>query len=164
MLHQGIRHDAHPRVSEAVDWRIEGDFTSPGFQNDNPVQQVQSDRDHSAGTMFGFLDRWRAEDKYRGPIGDNDIMSESNSVQRGDMGGIGKIFSDFLTRGASGSDEREVEHARAEYAVSHVDFDEMMEIVLGQLRETLEDFDFETEDVRGVVENLNNRVNSLIDQ
>ncbi|MDP6691684.1 MAG: hypothetical protein QF384_19475, partial [Alphaproteobacteria bacterium] len=88
----------------------------------------------------------------------------SNSVQRGDMGGIGKIFSDFLTRGASGSDEREVEHARAEYAVSHVDFDEMMEIVLGQLRETLEDFDFETEDVRGVVENLNNRVNSLIDQ
>ena len=91
-------------------------------------------------------------------------MSESNSIQRGDTGGIGKIFSAFMTRGAAGSDERDLEYAQAQYAVSHTEFDEMMEIVLGQLRETLEDFDLEKEDVTEVVENFNNRVNSLIDQ
>ena len=164
MLHQGIRHDAHPRVSEAADWRIEGDFTSPGFQNDNPVQQVQSDRDHPAGGNVRVFEQGRAGNNFRGPIGDNDIMSESNSIQRGDTGGIGKIFSAFMTRGAAGSDERDLEYAQAQYAVSHTEFDEMMEIVLGQLRETLEDFDLEKEDVTEVVENFNNRVNSLIDQ
>ncbi len=164
MLHHRIRHDAQPRVSAPAGWWVEGDFTSPGFQNEGPVQHVQSDRDHPAGDKFRFFEQARAGDDFRGPVGDNDTMSESNSIQRGDMGGIGKIFSDFLTRGAAGPDERDVEYAQAQYAVSHTEFDDMMEIVLGQLRETLEDFDLEKEDVTEVVENFNNRVNSLIDQ
>lgn len=67
-------------------------------------------------------------------------------------------FMASLMGGPASFTNQELERAHARYSITRAEFDEMLEL----LQESLEDFDFEDDDITEVVQNFNSRANFVI--
>ena len=67
-------------------------------------------------------------------------------------------FMASLMGGPASFTNQELERAHARYSITRAEFDEMLEL----LKESLEDFDFEDDDVTEVVQNFSSRANFVV--